>query len=66
MKRVANTALPCSSSTVTNNELHTKAMLISYFNSKCHINKLKSNRTCLIGHTGFISHEKLRLGSDCD
>ena len=35
----------------------TKDILISYINSKCHIMKLKSSRTCLIGYSGFISRE---------
>ena len=43
---MANTASPCSSSTVTHDVI----------DSKCHIKKLKSSRTCLIGYSGFISH----------
>ena len=35
----------------------TKATPISYFDSKYHIKKLKSSRTCLIGYSGFISFE---------
>ena len=36
----------------------TKATPISYINRKCHTKKLmKSNRTCLIGYSDFISHE---------
>ena len=35
----------------------TKALPISSIDSKWHIKKLKSNRTCLIGYSGFISHE---------
>ena len=31
-----------------------KATPISYIDSKCHIKKLKSIRTCLIGYSGFI------------
>ena len=35
----------------------TKAMPISYIDSKCHIKKMKRSRTCLIGYSDFISHE---------
>ena len=35
----------------------TKTMPIDNIDSKCHIKKLKSSRTCLIGYSGFISHE---------
>ena len=35
----------------------TKVKHISYINSKCHIKKLKSGRTYLIGYSGFISRE---------
>ena len=35
----------------------TKVPPISNFDSKCHIKKLKSSKTCLIGYSGFISHE---------
>ena len=35
----------------------TETMPIGYIDSKCHISKLKSSRICLIGYSGFISHE---------
>ena len=49
----------------------TKATAITNIDSKCHIKKLKSSRTCLIGYSGFISHEWyllliLSLGADTD
>ena len=30
---------------------------MGYIDSKCHMSKLKSSRTCLIGYSGFISSE---------
>ena len=35
----------------------TKALPINNIDSKCRTKKLKSNRTGLIGYSGFISHE---------
>ena len=52
---MANTALPCSSLALTQMRFITKATPISYIDSKCHIKKLKSSRTCLIGYSDFIS-----------
>ena len=46
--------IPYSSSTVINDVLRYS---ISYIDSKCHIRKLKSTRTCLIGYSDFISRE---------
>ena len=39
----------------------TKAMSIGYIDSKYHIKKLKSSRTCLIGYSGFISRERFLI-----
>ena len=54
---MANTALLCSSSTVTNDGFITKATPIGYIDSKCNISKVISSRSCLIGYSGFISRE---------
>ena len=35
----------------------TKAPPISNIDDKCHIKKLKSSKTCLIGYSGFFSRE---------
>ena len=35
----------------------TKPTPIGYIDIKCHIKKLKSSKTCLIGCSGFNSHE---------
>ena len=35
----------------------TKATSTCYIDSKCHINKLKSSKICLIGYSNFISRE---------
>ena len=39
------------------NYIVTKAPPINSIDSKCRTKKLKSSRTCLIGYSGFISHE---------
>ena len=46
--------------------LVTKATPISYIKRKCHINKLKSNRTHLIGYWGFISSELFSIAWGAD
>ena len=51
MQQMVNTALSCSSSTVT--QFITKATAISYIDSKSHIKKLRR----LIDYSGFISRE---------
>ena len=43
-----------------------KATPIGYINSKCHIKRLKSSRTCLIGYSGFISRHQLFMASGAD
>ena len=47
-------SITCSSLIVTNDVLVTKATPIHYIHSKCHINKLKSSKTCLIGNSSFV------------
>ena len=49
----ANTAFPFSSLEVTHHTL-AKAPPINSIDSKCHKNKLKGSRTCLIGYIDFI------------
>ena len=56
VKGMANTALLCSTYLMI--RFVTKATPINHIDSKCHIKKLKSSRTCLIGYSGFISHEQ--------
>ena len=57
MKLMANTILLSSSLTVTKMHFVTNAMPIGYINSNCHISKMKSSRTCLIGYSDVISNE---------
>ena len=56
VKGTANTVLPCSLWMEFTMGFVTKATPINYVD-KCHIKKLKSRKTCLIGYSGFISHE---------
>ena len=42
-------------------QFFTKTMPISNIDRQCHIKKLKSSRTCMIGYSGFISHYSLRI-----
>ena len=39
---------------------------MDYINSKCHISKLKSRRTCLIGYSGLISSEWFFIAQGTD
>ena len=66
VKGMANTALPCSSVVVSHDALVTKAPPISNIDGKCHIKKLKSSRTSLIGYSGFIPREWLLIAWGAD
>ena len=62
---MTNTILPCSSLEVTHDALPaivTKAPPINSIDSKCHTEKLKGSRTCLIGYSDFISREGPGVG----
>ena len=37
-----------------------------YIDSKCHIKKLKSSRTCLVGYSGFFSREQFFIAWGVD
>ena len=54
---MANTALAAllwQKFTMCFDSFVTKALPISYLDSKCHIKKMKSSRTCLTNHTGQL------------
>ena len=44
----------------------TKALPINSIDSKCHTEKLKGSRTCLIGYSDFISHELFLIAQGAD